>query len=145
MTPPPPSSAADGGALAAASVGAAATGRFYFRKKTLSYSIVANELFGRPKLLTFLDQDRNIIEEFPLQTTPFQNLTGKVCGAWNRVPRRYRRQLRKDQLIVQITSADGKVVDGGVAKHYGLTTEMFSGLLLPESEGEWEGTDETTG
>ena len=52
-----------------------------------------------------------------------------------RVPRRYRRQLRKDQLIVQITSADGKVVDGGVAKHYGLTTEMFSGLLLPESDG----------
>ena len=51
------------------------------------------------------------------------------------MPRRYRRQLRKDQLIVQITSADGKVVDGGVAKHCGLTTEMFSGLLLPESEG----------
>ena len=59
-----------------------------------------------------------------------------MCGAWNRVPRRYRRQLRKDQLVVQITSAEGKVVDGGVAKHYGLTTEMFSGLLLPErSEG----------
>ena len=52
------------------------------------------------------------------------------------MPRRYRRQLRKDQLVVQITSAEGKVVDGGVAKHYGLTTEMFSGLLLPErSEG----------
>ena len=51
---------------------------------TLSYSIVANDLFGFPKLLTFLDQERNIIEEFPLQTTPFQNVTGKVCGAWNR-------------------------------------------------------------
>ena len=61
-------------------------------------------------------------------------MTGKVCGAWNRVPRRYRRQLRKDQLIAQITSAEGRVVDGGVAKHYGLTTEMFSGLLLPEGE-----------
>ena len=86
MTPPPPpvDHGGGGGALAASSAGAAATGRFYFRKKTLSYSIVANELFGFPKLLTFLDQDRNIIEEFPLQTTPFQNVTGKVCGAWNR-------------------------------------------------------------
>jgi hypothetical protein len=66
----------------------------------------------------------------------FQNSTGKVCGSWKRVPRRYRRQLRKDQLLVQITSAsDGKVVDGSVAKHYGLTTEMFSGLLLPEDGG----------
>ena len=54
MTPPPPSS--DHGAAPVESAGAAATGRFYFRKKTLSYSIVANEQFGFPKLLTFLDQ-----------------------------------------------------------------------------------------
>ena len=57
MTPPPPS-VDYGGALQATSAGAAATGRFYFRKKTLSYSIVANEMFGFPKLLTFLDQVR---------------------------------------------------------------------------------------
>ena len=77
MTPPPAS--AEALAASVSSAGAAATGRFYFRKKTLSYSIVANERFGFPKLLTFLDQERNIIEEFPLQTTPFQNVTGKVC------------------------------------------------------------------
>jgi hypothetical protein len=66
MTPSsPPLSSGAGGA-------AAATGRFYFRKKTLSYSIVTNEAFGFPKLLTFLDSERNIIEEFPLQMTPFQ-------------------------------------------------------------------------
>ena len=49
-----------------------ATGRFYFRKKTLSYSLVTSPEFGWPKLLTFLDADRNIVEEFPLQMTPFQ-------------------------------------------------------------------------
>ena len=55
MTPPPSPPTDHGGALVD-SAGAAATGRFYFRKKTLSYSIVANERFGFPKLLTFLDQ-----------------------------------------------------------------------------------------
>ena len=58
MTPPPPS--ADHGAALADFAGAAATGRFYFRKKTLSYSIVANERFGFPKLLTFLDQGSDL-------------------------------------------------------------------------------------
>ena len=57
MTPPPPS--VDHGGALVDSAGAAATGRFYFRKKTLSYSIVANEQFGYPKLLTFLDQGPN--------------------------------------------------------------------------------------
>ena len=59
MTPPPPS--VDHGAALVDSAGAAATGRFYFRKKTLSYSIVANERFGFPKLLTFLDQGSDSI------------------------------------------------------------------------------------
>lgn len=59
-----------------------------------------------------------------------QNETGKVCGAWNRVPRRYRRQLRRDELRAQLTNADGNVVAGNVGKHYGLASELFSGLLM---------------
>ena len=51
---------------------ASATGRFYFRKKTLSYSLVTSPDFGWPKVLTFLDADQNIVEEFPLEMTPFQ-------------------------------------------------------------------------
>ena len=49
-----------------------ATGRFYFRKKTLSYSFVTSPNFGFPAFLTFLDEDNNIIEEFPLRPTHFQ-------------------------------------------------------------------------
>ena len=45
---------------------ASATGRLYFRKKTLTYSFVSSPDFGKAKLLTFLDTDGNIVEEFPL-------------------------------------------------------------------------------
>ena len=51
---------------------AIATGRFYFRKKTLSYSFVTSPDFGFPTFLTFLDEQSNIIEEFPLRQTHFQ-------------------------------------------------------------------------
>ena len=64
-----------------------ATGRLYFRKKTLTYSFVTSPQFGKATLLTFLDVDGNIIEEFPLQTSHFQNETGKICGSWQRLPR----------------------------------------------------------
>ena len=49
-----------------ASTTASATGRLYFRKKTLTYSFVSSPDFGKAKLLTFLDTDGNIVEEFPL-------------------------------------------------------------------------------
>jgi len=52
--------------------GSVATGRFFFRKKTLSYSFVTSKEFGLPKLITFLDNEANIIEEFPIQMTSFQ-------------------------------------------------------------------------
>ena len=51
---------------------AIATGRFYFRKKALSYSFVTSPDFGFPTFLTFLDEQSNIIEEFPLRQTHFQ-------------------------------------------------------------------------
>ena len=86
----------------------AATGRLYFRKKTLSYSFVASPDFGKAKLLTFLDVDGNIIEEFPLQDTHFQEETGKICGTWQRLPRRYRKQLRRDELYAQLTNENGQ-------------------------------------
>ena len=51
---------------------AIATGRFFFRKKTLYYSFITSPDFGTPKLLTFLDESNQIIEEFPLHQTQFQ-------------------------------------------------------------------------
>ncbi len=65
-----------------------------------------------------------------------KNKTGKICGAWNRLPKRYRRQLRRDALLAQLTSADGTILTGKVAKHYGLSSELFSGLLMPEDGNE---------
>jgi hypothetical protein len=55
-----------------------------------------------------------------------------VCGTWSRVPHSYRRQLRRDELWAQLTNANGDSVTGRVAKHFGLTSELFSGLLLAE-------------
>lgn len=106
-----------------------AAGRLYFRKKTLSYSFVTSEDFGATKLVTFLDGESHIIEEFPMVTTHFQNETGKVCGLWHRLPKRYRRQLRRDEIFVQLTNENGDAIGGRVAKHYGLSSELFSGLI----------------
>jgi hypothetical protein len=73
--------------LSSTAATSAATGRLYFRKKTLTYSFLTSPQFGKAKLLTFLDVDGNIIEEFPLQPSHFQNETGKICGSWQRLPR----------------------------------------------------------
>jgi hypothetical protein len=52
-----------------------ATGRFFFRKKSLSYSFVTSKDFGWPKLVTFLikeGSEEEIIEEFPVHIKDFQ-------------------------------------------------------------------------
>ncbi len=113
----------------------AATGRLYFRKKTLTYSFIASPNFGKAKLLTFLDVDGNIIEEFPLPPSHFQDETGKICGSWQRLPRRYRKQLRRDEIYAQLTNEDGQTISGKVGKHYGLRSELFSALAEPASAG----------
>ena len=58
----------------------------------------------------------------------FQNSTGKTCGSWHRLPRRYRRQLRRDEIHAQLTNQDGVTISGRIGKHYGLSSELFSGL-----------------
>ena len=112
--------------------GMASTGRLYFRKKTLTYSFIVSPAFGKAQLLAFLDVDGNIIEEFPLPVTHFQQETGKICGTWQRLPRRYRRQLRRDELYAQLTNENGQMISGKVGKHYGLRSELFSALAVPE-------------
>ena len=61
--------------------------------------------------------------------TSFQNETGKICGSWQRLPRRYRRQLRQDELFAQLTNKQGEVISGKVSKHFGLGSELFSALI----------------
>ena len=52
----------------------------------------------------------------------YQNATGKTCGSWHRLPRRYRRQLRRDEIHAQLTNEDGIVVAGRIGKFYGLSS-----------------------
>ena len=79
----------------------AATGRFYFRKKTLQYSFLFGDDLGWPGELSFLDSDQNILEDFNLSKTSLQNQTDKLCGAWERLPRKYRRLLRSQEMFVR--------------------------------------------
>ena len=79
----------------------AATGRFYFRKKTLQYSFLFGEDLGWPGQLSFLDRNQNILEDFSLSKTSLQNQTDKLCGAWERLPRKYRRLLRSQEMFVR--------------------------------------------
>lgn len=108
----------------------AGSGRLSIRKKILTYSFVTNEAFGWPKLVTFLDPKGNIIEEFPMQRTAFHNATGKVCGSWSPIPKRYRRTLRRHELHAQLTNARGEMIQGRVARHFGLASELFSSLMV---------------
>jgi hypothetical protein len=51
---------------------AAATGRLYFRKKTLQWSFLSSPRLSAPLQLTFLDSQDNILEEFsPLDSQLF--------------------------------------------------------------------------
>jgi len=108
--------------------GRAATARFYFRKKTLQYSFLMGSSLGWPTLLTYLDRNNDILEEFGLSLNPLQNNTQKLCGAWERLPRKYRKALRSDAMSVSLTTPLGTIT-GQVSKYYGLASEMFSGLL----------------
>lgn len=78
-----------------------ATGRFYFRKKTLQYSFLIGENLGWPEELTFMDKEDNILEDFTLSKTSLQNQTDKLCGAWERLPRKYRRLLKSEELTIR--------------------------------------------
>ena len=83
---------------------------------------------GWPTGLTFLDNTNNILEEFALSKTALQNRTEKLCGAWARLPRRYRRTLRSEDMAVSLSTKLG-TISGKVLKYYGLNSELFSGLL----------------
>jgi hypothetical protein len=45
-------------------VSAAATGRLYFRKKTLQWSFLSSHQLSAPLQVIFLDSQDNILEEF---------------------------------------------------------------------------------
>ncbi|XP_023344783.1 dorsal-ventral patterning protein Sog [Eurytemora carolleeae] len=114
--------------LSGPGVPGAAIGRLHFRKKTLQWSLVSSERLSAPIQLTFTDPQDNILDEFPTPITDLYNSTGKMCGTWARLPRKYRRILRAEELRISLTYPEGVIV-GAVKKYYGLTSELFSGFL----------------
>lgn len=119
----------------------AATARFSFQKKNLYYSFYVSDKAARPRAIQFIDNAGNILEEHSLvipnngPNSVYQNLTGKICGVWRRVPRDYRRLLREDQMNVVLIWG-GKyqaelALAGPISKYPALTTELFSALLEP--------------
>ncbi|GFG28843.1 hypothetical protein Cfor_08461, partial [Coptotermes formosanus] len=116
-----------------------AAGRFTFHRKNLYYSFYVSNPVHRPRALQFADFEGNILWEQALfiegVTSVYQNVTGKVCGVWRRVPREYRRLLREEKMFVSLLwgSADQEqqILSGQVARYRSLSTELFSALLQP--------------
>lgn len=116
-----------------------ATGRFMFHKKNLYYSFYTSSKMVRPKTIQFVDENGTILEEHQLQLPSgpqslYQNITGKICGAWRRVPRDYKRLLREERLHVVLIWSESKFqteLAGRIAKYTALQSELFSSLLEP--------------
>ncbi|XP_023707586.1 dorsal-ventral patterning protein Sog isoform X2 [Cryptotermes secundus] len=124
-----------------------ATGRFTFHRKNLYYSFYVSDPLYRPRALQFSDFEGNILGEQALfidgVTSVYQNVTGKVCGVWRRVPREYRRLLREERMFVSLLwgTADQEqhILSGQVARYRSLSTELFTSLMQPAP-----GTDSLT-
>ncbi|KAL3268875.1 hypothetical protein HHI36_007964 [Cryptolaemus montrouzieri] len=117
-----------------------ATGRFNFHRKNLHYSFIFSERAPRPRSLQFIDSDGNILEEFTLlaEGTPvgyYQNVTRKVCGAWRRMPRIYRRLLKQEKLYVVLVWGTKDftefTISGLMMRYNVLAREIFSSLMEP--------------
>jgi len=118
--------------LSGPNVEGGAIGRLYFRKKTLQWSMVWSDNLSPPLYVTFLDRADNILDEFTTPITNLYNRTGKMCGTWARLPRKYRRMLRSEELRISLSHPEG-VVGGSINKYYGLTSELLSGFLIGPS------------
>lgn len=121
----------------------AATGRFTFRRKNLYFSFYVSDRAMRPRAIQYIDETGHILEEIPLLQSGnvqsiYQNVTGKVCGVWHRVPRDYRRLLRDEQMYAVLLWG-GKyqselALAGKIFKTAALKTELFTSLLEPSND-----------
>ncbi|XP_065366073.1 dorsal-ventral patterning protein Sog [Calliphora vicina] len=118
-----------------------ATGRFMFHKKNLYYSFYTSAKVTRPRAIQFVDDAGTILEEHQLQLPAgpqsiYQNVTGKICGVWRRVPRDYKRLLRDERLHVVLLWGGNKfqtelALAGKIGKYTALQSELFSSLMEP--------------
>lgn len=118
-----------------------ATGRFTLLRKSLYYTFTISDKAARPRSLQFVNGDGMILEEFILSgaggyvNSMYQNATRKVCGAWKRLPREYRRLLKDERMYVVLVwgvkDQAEFTLSGRVMKYVALRTELFSSLLEP--------------
>ncbi|XP_049861161.1 dorsal-ventral patterning protein Sog-like [Schistocerca gregaria] len=121
---------------------AAATGRFQLSRRSLYFSFYVADAAPRPRAVQFRSEEGDILVEMQLgEGGRYQREAGKVCGAWRRLPRDYRRLLREGRLYAMLLwppSLLGQLppVAGQIIGHHSLTTEVFSGLLEERAGGD---------
>lgn len=110
-----------------------ATGRFTFHRKNLYYSFYLSALTPRPRSIQFVDGSGSILEEQVIDPVggAYQNVTGKLCGVWRRVPRDYRKLLREERLHVSFLWEPSASLTGQLSRYRALSTEQYSSLLEP--------------
>ncbi|XP_014484870.1 PREDICTED: dorsal-ventral patterning protein Sog isoform X2 [Dinoponera quadriceps] len=110
-----------------------ATGRFTFHRKNLYYSFYLSASTPRPRSIQFVDGSGSILEEQAIDPVggAYQNVTGKLCGVWRRVPRDYRKLLREERLHVSFLWEPSAILTGQLSRYRALSTEQYSSLLEP--------------
>ncbi|XP_032668082.1 dorsal-ventral patterning protein Sog [Odontomachus brunneus] len=110
-----------------------ATGRFTFHRKNLYYSFYLSASTPRPRSIQFVDGSGSILEEQAIDPVGgvYQNVTGKLCGVWRRVPRDYRKLLREERLHVSFLWEPSASLTGQLSRYRALSTEQYSSLLEP--------------
>ncbi|CAG0884184.1 unnamed protein product [Cyprideis torosa] len=130
----------------------AATGRFTFKKKGIYYSFLTTNTrsssgrwthegdgFIRPSNVWFMNQEGEILEDIPIpeKGTEMEQKSGKLCGAWRPMLRKYRKLLKDEHLRVALvygnSSEPEEVLEGSVKRQIGLETEMFTALLSSDA------------
>ncbi|KAG8228162.1 hypothetical protein J437_LFUL002816 [Ladona fulva] len=122
---------------------AVATGRFTFHRRGLFYSFYHSTYLPPPKKLHFMDPEGSILVEHELALDTYQNITGKICGVWRRIPRSYRKLLREGNLHVALIwdrptgrGENSDTLSGKIERYKALPTEMFSALLEAVDDSE---------
>nr|XP_006814145.1 PREDICTED: chordin isoform X1 [Saccoglossus kowalevskii] len=113
----------------------AARGHFLFVNGDLHFSIYFKGL-KKPRQVYFSDVLNNTLYEHDVHETVGKS--NMICGQWRNLPNTHLRYLDSGMVFVTVTTRsyrDGEV-RGRIVTHRATSTETFSSLLLPETEGD---------
>lgn len=118
-----------------------ATARFTVENRNLYFSFYTSNKADRPMAIQFIDEVGYILEEVILvqakrgPVSIYQNITGKVCGVWHRIPSDYRRLLDDGKMNVLLLWGgkyqESLTLAGRILKYSNLENEEFSALVEP--------------